>query len=236
MKKLFMLVAVLAASFTLSMAQDARAIYENFCELSGVNNYVGAREGASELLQATMETQGMVMPIKVISKHSEPKKYRAEMTMGDQNITVIYDGESAYLNMAGEVQQITDPAVIEQLVPDTDVASQLGPQIEDFSKLTIVSQEKGKTTLKYEDETESYTMTFNDKTGLLESSTVLTTVEGQEVKVKSDLKKYKKFSDDMLYFPSEIKIEVMGQKVTMTFEEIELNYPTAPWMFAAPKM
>ncbi len=237
MKKTLMTIAVVLATAVAAVAQNPQEIYEKFKAKTNVEAYEQARKGRSELIEANVAVGPMSMPIKMVVKHDDPAKFRMDMSVQGQDILIVFDGEAAYMTVQGQTQKITDPEQIKQLAPTNDITSQLGPKVTDFSKLKYVGAEGECDVLSYDAGAEgNFTLYINKTTNLLDKMKIETNVQGQSVAVETELKEYKSFASGEVLFPTVMEMNVMGQVMKMEIVKLELDFPTAPWMFAAPVM
>ncbi len=236
MKKILSIfVLSLAFVFTAS-AQSGDEIFQNYLDKSGISTYTENYGDMSSLLELEIDMGPMQIPYKITSDGDG--KYRVEMSAQGTNVLFIVRDGKAYVTAEGQTQVIEDEAQIAQMLPMTSVADIL-PSREKFSTLEYLSTEgKGKKECYLVKATAAEdgsvaTIYFNTATGLIDK--IVTNVEGAgEVSVVPS--KYKEFVDGELTIPTVLTTKTPQGDVTINILNLEVDYPVAPWMFAAPKL
>lgn len=242
MKKLLIaLTAVFALSMT-AMAQNAEEIYKNYVEKTGINKFLSERDGRSSLTEVEMTVGPATITSKITSKY--PSLHRIELDIQGQTALVIVRDTIAYLNAMGQSQTFTGEEV-RQVAPVIDLVKDIIQPV-DINKCTISfagKEGKGKAAVnvinvieKENPENNKTTLYFNAETGLVDRS--VTEVKGADdkmMKIEVTYKKYTSFDDGALLLPTVITTKLPDQSITINVQKFELDYPTASWMFAAPK-
>lgn len=242
MKKIFLALLVLAVSFT-ATAQTAQEIYKTYVTKTGIDKFMDSRDGRSSMVEVEIGVGPVTISSKVTSKY--PSMHRIELDVQGQTALVIVRDTVAYLNAMGKSQTFTGAEQIRQVAPVVDLIKDVIPSV-DLSKctLTLLPQEgKGKGLLNVVEcvetaktENNKTILYFNAETGLLDKT--INEVKGEDgkmMKIEVSLKKYTSYDDGSLLLPSSITTKLPGQAISITIRNFELDFPTASWMFAAPK-
>lgn len=241
MKKVLSLIIFALFISTSAMAQDPMAIFNAYLERTGTVDYEGVADGESSLCQIEVEMMGQVMPIKVVAKY--PDQYRVDMEMQGMNILTIITGGVAYMTVGGQTQVFETEEEIAQLVPMTDFVGSMVPSLDDCSEVTYVGTDgKGKKlcdVIQVIDNETGYKsrMYINQTTNLLTKLvTVYQDENGKEGEVATLFTKYTEFADGEIYLPATMTIKTDEGDLVINVLNFEVGYPTAAWMFAAPKL
>ncbi len=225
------LAVVLSAS-----AQEADAIFQKYLDKTGLIEFIENYESSSFTLDYTLEAGPMVMEYKVTGDGND--KYRVEASMQGQNVLFIIRDSVAYVNAGGQVQMVDNQSQIAQMVPLKSMTDIL-PTADKYTSMEIVGSEgKGKKecylvkVISKEDSSEA-TIYFNKASGLIEK--MVSEVEGLG-SVEVLLTKYTEFVDGELNIPTEISTKTPQGNIVFVVSNIEVDYPVAPWMFAAPQV
>lgn len=243
MKKIFLALLVFAVSFT-ATAQTADEIYKKFLDKTGVEKFLDSRNGRSTMAEVAITAGPMVMDCKVTAKY--PSFYRIEMDAQGQNVLVIVRDTTAYINAGGKIQVITGQDNINEAMTFVDVVKSMCQTIDlDKYALSLTGQEgKGKKVLNIvecveknkKENDQKITLYFNAESNLLEKVIIdITPKEGKPFKIEQTFKDYKAFDDDALFIPTVVATKMPEVTTTTTLKAFEMDFPTANWMFAAPK-
>ncbi len=239
MKKIVAIITItLSISLTVN-AQDAHEIFNSYVEKTGVKTFDENYDDAPYILEAAVEMGPAVVPFKVISDGED--HYRAEMDVQGNNILIIMRDDVGYVTAGGATQKIEDEAQLEQLLPIKNIVDEFVPELDDEDELTYVGKDgKGKKEcdilklVSVEDSVAKTTMLYiNTTTKLLDKMTVAV---GEEKEVVVTFTKYTEFADGVLLIPSVVNAKSPEGSMVTRITKFEVDYPVAPWMFAAPKM
>ncbi len=241
MKKLLSIVFVALFVSINAFAQDANEIFAKYEGLTKAAEFKSTLDGRSSLCEMEFAAGPMSMPYKAVAKY--PGKFRVDMNVQGTNILVVITDGKAYVTANGQTEVVEDPAQVQQIVPMTDFASDMAPIAADYTDLTFVGTEgKGKKEcymvegVDAEDGSKTKFF-FNVKSGLLTKMIGYVMMQdGTTFELVLRLEKYKEFADGELYLPSKLITETPEGDISISILNFEMDYPTAPWMFAAPKM
>lgn len=236
MKTKLLLTIIAATALTLCVsAQNAEQILARYEQATGLNKVDLKSRDLSMMLDLNIEAQGMAMPMKYTVKGTD--KFRAEMEAMGQKILIVRNGDKGWMSMGGQVQ----PMSIQQLQQQSSQANVLESMKIDRAKYTVayVKEEKeGATTydvititaIDKNDPVGTQTLFFDRANGLLTKAKG--SVGGADFSMT--LESYKDFAGVKL--PSVLSTLVGGKVAAkVTINSMELDYPTAEWMFAEPK-
>lgn len=239
-KNLTTLLLALCCSFS-AMAQTPEEIFENYEAKTKIHSFNESYAQSSSVCEMELAMGPYTMPIKVVAKY--PKQFRCDMEMQGTNVLIIVNDKVAYVTAQGQTQKIEDEAQIKQLIPMTDFAGEMAPTMDKFTDLKFIGTEgKGKKECYVVEgiEVESQfptTLYFNKKSALLTAMVIkATTSDGTEIENKVELSNYTEYADGEVYLPSKMTTPTPEGNVVIKVTNFEVDYPTAPWMFAAPKM
>lgn len=229
MKKLLMIFSAFLFTSSFSYGQTVEEIFGKFDKATKIGS-IDKSKSENMSIKMTIEAQGMNMPITMIKSGSD--KMRMEMSAQGQNIVMVMNGDEGYMTVPGQGTQNIPTAAIKQQSKQGDILALFS-----FDKAENVYTYKGEedgfyvieeAKTKKPDKVTS-TFYFNKTSGLLEK--MKSRQEGvNSVFVMSD---YKDFGGAMI--PSVMNVEAQGQKVKMTIESLEFDFPVMPFMFAKPE-
>lgn len=238
MKKIaLILLAAVAVQF--AVAQSAEAVMNRFMKQTGIEKFYAERNGRTSLVDAQLSVAGQNIPIKVTAKY--PSLFRVEMTAGGQTVNIIVRDSVAWVGAAGmPAQRIDDKEKIAQVAPITDLFAMFIPSTKEYDMAYVEKQGKGTDEVdvleftKKSDKSKSK-FYFNTASGMLEKVTSEEQVDGKAMKITMSMEKYGKFSDGQIEIPTSVVTKTPMGNVTIEIKNMELDYPTAAWMFAEPK-
>lgn len=234
MKKLLLIITIALFSFG-AMAQTATEILAKYNKATGLDKVDTNNVSFMSNVEAA-RPQGD-MSVKLIA--APGSKYRAEISSVGQNVLAVMDGDNAWLKAPQGTQKVHKEALA-AIIEVGNILNLLKMEQELFD--FIYEGEKDglyivKATPKVGANTKGVkeaTHYFDKTTGLNTKSIATVEMEGQTIKTESKTTGHKKFGD--LTVPTSITVEANGhQALKMSILDVELDYPTAAWMFAEPK-
>lgn len=239
MKKLFFALFALTFSFT-ATAQTAEELMAKFTEKTGITKFTQSRDGRSSLLEVDVLIGPMTMSSKITAKY--PSSYRVELVMPNQTATVIVLDTIAYVNQGGKVNKFDNKEQVAQIVPVTDIIKLAMPDFSDDTYTSVVKGVEGKgkascNVVQYTDSKENVTsIYYNVASGLIDKILITTKVEGKPITTEIIYKDYTSYADGELNLPSSLTLKTGQGDIAFKIKSFELDFPTASWMFAAPKL
>lgn len=235
MKKIVLLVLCTAYMIGSAVAKNPRTILDNFIQKTGVQNLHWSSQGT--LFDIEIGVDGMTMPMKIISSGD---KYRADMEIGGEGAIIVGDSRVAYVTVAGQIEKITDPEQLGQLVPIKNLGASTFFDFSDSAVFVYEGQQgRGKSRVYVvgcTDNGAESKLYFNVGSGMLEKVYTVVEAEGEHgaVDVMVLFGDYMSFSGGMLVLPSVMTTQAMGHTVNIVIRDFQTNYPTTPWMFDFP--
>lgn len=228
MKKIIVSICAMAAIVSSSFAQTAQEIIQNFSDKTKIASLDKTKTDNMYIKMVT-EASGMKIPMTVIKSGTD--KMRAEISAAGQNIVIVLDGQKAYMSIPGQGVQEIPEAMAKQQAGQSDILSMVTFDTKEYV-YTLKEEKNGCFVVdqaKIEDPTKILkTLYFNKETAMLDDMEM--SQEGMKMNVK--MGQYKDFSGVLL--PSVMNVDAAGQKVKMTVETIEFEYPAMPHMFVKP--
>ncbi|MFI3287790.1 MAG: hypothetical protein R3Y61_04855 [Rikenellaceae bacterium] len=241
MKKQLSTLLVVALCVLSAVAQTPEEIFAKFAEKTKIETFNANYKETSSVCEMEIVVGPVTMPVKVVAKY--PGQFRCDMVMQGTNVLVIVNDTTGYVTANSQTQVIEGKEAIAQLIPLMDFANDCAPTIDNFRDLKFVGTTgKGKKeccilegiAIDSNTKTKLY---FNTTTSLLvKLESAYTSPEGKTEEFETSLLNYKEYCDGELYLPSKISTPTPEGTLVIKITNFEVDYPTAPWMFAAPKM
>lgn len=229
MKKLLIICSAVLLATTTSFGQTVEEIFGKFENATKIGA-IDKSKAENMSIKMTIDAQGMKMPITMIKSGAD--KMRMEMSAQGQNIVMVLNGDEGFMVIPGQGTQSIPAAAIKQQSQQGDVLSLFSFNKEE--NIFTLKGEEGDCYVVEEAKTKkpdkvTSTYYFNKSTGLLDK--MKSRKDGvNSVFAMSD---YKDFGGAMI--PSVMNVEAQGQKVKMTIESLEFDFPVMPFMFAKPE-
>lgn len=232
MKKNLLLIAAFAVFGCLSaMAQDADKVIAKFEQATGINNIDMKSADASMQMDMVVEAQGAKIPMNIIMQGKD--KFRIEMEAMGQKMLMVRNGDKGWMSMAGNVQPLPKEA-LEQQAQQSDVLGSMKIDREKY-EITYVGAEGDFEILKItpkdpNDKVGAQTVYFDKTTGLM--TRALAKAQGVDMEIL--MSDYKEMSG--VKIPTVLTTSMGGKLAAKVIvNDLKLDYPTAPWMFAELK-
>lgn len=231
MKKLLFFCAFALVALS-SCAQDVEAIMSRYEKVTGLDKIVKSKD-ISLLTEMTIEAQSMKIPVKAIMQGD---KMRLEMEAMGMKMLMVRNGDKGWMSAGGQVQALPKEA-IEQQAKQGDVLANMSWDKTKYDFAYIGEEKSGELTLQKVEATDKdpnaeikkMTLYFDKATGLVK--TAKGSQGGAEVEVSFD--EYKDFNG--LKLPAVMDTKMAGKSAAkITITNMELDYPTAEWMFVEP--
>ncbi len=247
MKKLLLLACMMVSAGSVKANQpekNPQEIFEKFFEQTGIPQQ---KEGfKSVMIQLEGKAMGISVPVKIVIKGTS---YRVELSMMDKNVMIVGNLDEVYITADGNTQRIenTKKEMMVEMMEKMKTA-EFGT-LDYNATLKYVGQDgRGKKLcdiIEIQNETALFKIYFNAESGLMTKLEVENTnttecedgcTHNHTPKVELEIDNYKQFASGALLLPSKLSLKAEGQKVNIHLQEIALDYPTAPWMFAFPRI
>lgn len=238
MKRLLSLVALLSLIVLPIAAQDAEAIIKQYNQVTQLNKLTPTATD-HQMAKFEIEAQGQKMPMSVVMQ--KPGKFRIEMTVADQKMLMVIDGENGWMSGVGGVIQPIPKQMMKQFVDQADMSNNYMWTSKDYTFEALGDQKEGDKTyqgvkmtpIKPIEGLSNLSVWFDAATGLAAYTTVDAVQNGQAINAKTEIKDYETFSG--VKIPTKYVTTVAGAQVKILIKELEFNYPAEAWMFAKPE-